>query len=128
MKKGDGLLLRVARAFNPIRRISARVRLSRAKHRSLQGHPRMALRISRWLAAYHYSEGIFFSSDSAPPDVVKKRQEGFRKLSVLLQQRSPDTLALTEKLESTISDLAFVNTHRVPFQYQKLVQQHLKIG
>src|SRR5262245_39383858 len=98
MKDRDGLLLRAARAINPIARISARVRLSRAKHKSLPGHPGMALRLSRWVSAYSYSDSAFFSSDAAPLDVERKRRDGFRRLSTLLKQLSPDTLALTETL------------------------------
>src|SRR5262249_41614141 len=128
MSDFTGFLLSVANAINPVRKLSARLLLSRAKHRSLQGHPRMALRVSRRLAAYSYSEDAFFSSDSAPAEVQNKRREGFERLAALFQERFPKTIAISEELEAALSDLAFVNSHRVPFQYQKYVQRHLRIG
>jgi glutamate-1-semialdehyde 2,1-aminomutase len=110
------------------RKISGRLLLSRAKHRSLQGHPRLALKLARWLPAYAFPEKAFFTSDSAPLAIEKKRRDGFERLADRFRQRSPKTTALTEELETGIPDLAFVNAHRVPFQYQQYVQQHLKIG
>jgi glutamate-1-semialdehyde 2,1-aminomutase len=88
----------------------------------------MALRVSRWLPVYNYSDTAFFSSDSAPAGIEKKRREGFERLATLFRQRSPKTLALSEELEAGVSDLAFVNAHRVPFQYQRYVHERLKTG
>ena len=110
------------------RKIYARLLLSRAKHRSLQGHPRLALKIARWIPGYSYSEKAFFASDSAPPDIERNRRLGFERLGNFFRDRFPKTIALSRELETGIPDLAFVNAHRVPFQYQQYVQQHLKIG
>jgi glutamate-1-semialdehyde 2,1-aminomutase len=115
-------------SLNPVRKIRDRILLSRAKHKSLQGHPRMALQIARWVPAYSYPESAFFWSDSAPPDVERRRREGFKRLAALFEQRFPKTIALTQDLEAGVSDLSFVNAHRVPFQYQQFIQQHLRIG
>ncbi len=125
------LALHVGLAFAPLipfRKLYARFLPSRAKHKSLQGHPRMALQIARWVPAYRYSDTTFFSSDSAPPGIENKRREGFERLANLFRQRFPKTIALSAALETGISDLAFVNAHRVPFQYRQYVQDHLKIG
>ena len=110
------------------RKIYARLLLSRAKHKSLQGHPRLARRVARWVPAYAHPERTFFSSDSPPIEIEEKRRKGFQRLAKLFRERFPKTIAASEELESGISDLAFVNTHRVPFQYQRYVQHHLKIG
>jgi glutamate-1-semialdehyde 2,1-aminomutase len=110
------------------RKIFARLLLSRAKHRSLQGHPRLALKLARRIPGYAYPESVFFSSDSAPPRVEKKRREGFHRLANHFRERSPKTIALTHDLETGVSDLAFVNAHRVPFQYQQYLQEHMRIG
>jgi len=114
--------------INPFRRISARVLLSRAKHRSLPGHPKLARRLARWIPEYNYTESNFFSSDDAPHEVQEKRREGFNRLADLFQQRFSKTIAFTEELESSVSDLAFVNANRVPFQYRDYVSRHLKMG
>jgi glutamate-1-semialdehyde 2,1-aminomutase len=114
--------------INPVRKLYARLLLSRAKHGSLPGHPRLALRIARWVPAYTYPEKEFFSSDSAPPEIQRTRRKGFDRLVTLFRERFAKSYALTEQLETGISDLAFVNAHRVPFQYQQYVQEHLRVG
>jgi glutamate-1-semialdehyde 2,1-aminomutase len=126
--KGPGGTTRFIRKLNPFRRAYARILLSRAKHRSLHGHPRIALRLARWAPAYSYSEGAFFASDGAPSDIQDKRRQGFKRLASLFRERSPQTLELSETLETGLSDLAFVNAHRVPFPYRRFAQEHLKIG
>jgi glutamate-1-semialdehyde 2,1-aminomutase len=88
----------------------------------------LALRIARRIPGYTYSEKAFFTSDSAPPDIERKRRQGFERLASLFRDRFPKTIALSRQLETGIPDLAFVNAHRVPFQYQQHVQQHLTIG
>jgi glutamate-1-semialdehyde 2,1-aminomutase len=44
-----------------------RLQLSRAKHRSLAGHSRMAKRLARWLPGYSFDEAEFFGCDGALP-------------------------------------------------------------
>ncbi|HSU88597.1 MAG TPA: aminotransferase class III-fold pyridoxal phosphate-dependent enzyme, partial [Terriglobia bacterium] len=110
------------------RKIFGRLLLSRAKHRSLQGHPWLALKLAQWVPANAYPEKYFFATDSAPPAIERKRREGFQRLANLFRQRFPETTAMSEDLETRIPDLAFVNAHRVPFQFQQYVQQHFRIG
>jgi glutamate-1-semialdehyde 2,1-aminomutase len=43
-------------------KLSRRVVLSRAKHRSLTGHVRMAKRVAGWMPAYSFDERRFFAS------------------------------------------------------------------
>ncbi len=122
---GALVLLALALVF-PFAR--ARLLLSRAKHPSLQGHPRLSKRLAKLAPFYEYDEGRFFASDGAPPDVAERRRSGFDRLARLLQSRAPNTIRLSEALESGISDLQFTTKYRVPFQYARIVQQHLKVG
>ena len=73
----------------------------RAKHRSLHGHPQMAL-TARALGSriLHIRRQSFFSSDSAPPDIEKKRREGFERLASLFQQRFPKTHRVERRARS----------------------------
>jgi len=109
-------------------KIYARLLLSRAKHKSLHGHPSLARRLARWVPSYAHPERKFFCNDSPPIEIQDKRRKGFERLAKLFRERFPKTIVMSEELESAISDLAFVNAHRVPFQYQQYVQHHLKIG
>ncbi len=114
--------------INPFRRMHARLLLSRAKHRSLAGHPRIAQCLARWARHYSYPENTFFSSDSAPREIEKQRRDGFERLAQFFEKRFPRTIAMSDELEAGVSDLRFVNSHRVPFQYQRHVHDHLRIG
>jgi glutamate-1-semialdehyde 2,1-aminomutase len=111
-----------------IGKIKARLLLSRAKHPSLRGHAKMAQRVARHLPFYEYGEEAFFSSDGAPVDVVERRRDGFERLAGVLAERSKESLRQSAELESGLPDLAFVNAHRVPFQYRNYVASRLRVG
>ncbi|MGO8997014.1 MAG: aminotransferase class III-fold pyridoxal phosphate-dependent enzyme [Polyangiaceae bacterium] len=114
--------------MNPLQRLSGRLLLSRAKHPSLRGHAKMALRLSRLMPFYEYDDASFFSTDGAPESVVQARREGFERLAATFSERAPNTLAMSEELEESLSDVAFVNAYRVPFQFRALVRRRLRLG
>ena len=109
-------------------RLRARLALSLAKHRSLTGHPRMARRIAALMPSYDYDEHGFFRADDAPEGVAARRRDGFRRLSGFWRQRFARTLALTAEAAAGVSDLQFTAAYRVPFQFSRLVRQHLPTG
>jgi glutamate-1-semialdehyde 2,1-aminomutase len=109
-------------------RAPARLRLSRAKHPSLQGHSRWAKRIARLIPFYEYDEARFFDSDGAPTTIARQRRLGFERLARLFDERAPKTVAASESLESGISDLQFTRRYRVPFQFSRHVARHLRVG
>lgn len=122
------VLVAVADQVAPVRRLRARLLLSRAKHPSLRGHPRMALRLARMVPDRRYDESEFFASDAAPEDVVARRRAGFERLARQLRERAPKSLALTDELRGSVSDVAFIDAYRVPFQYREIVRRELRIG
>src|SRR5262245_63872542 len=81
-----------AAAAGPLR---ARLLLSRAKHRSLQGHARLARWLARRVPFYEFDDDRFFSSDGAPATVAQTRRAGFARLALSLGQRSPDSVRAT---------------------------------
>jgi glutamate-1-semialdehyde 2,1-aminomutase len=111
-----------------LQRLRHRLQLSRAKHRSLQGHPRISRLLAKLVPFYEYDEATFFRSDAPPPDVARERRAGFERLAVLFRDRSPNTSRAGEALEVGLSDLQFTSTYRVPFQYSRYTKQHLPIG
>src|SRR5262245_48381422 len=84
--------------------VRARIRLSRAKHRSLAGHAR----IGRWLASlvpyYEYDMRLIFGADGAAAGIIDRRREAFFALAAKLRRKAPLTLAMTDVLEDGISD------------------------
>ncbi|MFH0343811.1 MAG: aminotransferase class III-fold pyridoxal phosphate-dependent enzyme [Chromatiales bacterium] len=111
-----------------LRLLKMRLALSKAKHRSLSGHSRIARRIAALVPFYEYDEVRFFRSDDAPKDIAARRRAGFMRLSDLYRARFPETLRLTAEVEDSISDLQFTGAYRVPFQYSRFVRRHLKAG
>lgn len=109
-------------------RLRARWVLSRAKHRSLAGHSRMAKRVAGWIRGYAYDERQFFECDGAPDAVAQQRRAGFERLSALYRERFALSVAATAQARDTISDLQFTGRYRVPFQFSPLVRQHLGTG
>ena len=105
-----------------------RLALSRAKHRSLTGHVRMGKRVAGLIPFYDYGEDRFFRADDAPDAVAAQRRAGFAGLAALYTERYARTRALTAETRAGLSDLQFTGTYRVPFQFSRIVREHLGTG
>jgi glutamate-1-semialdehyde 2,1-aminomutase len=110
------------------RKILIRLQLSRAKHRSLTGHSKMARRFAALVPFYEYDEARFFSADAAPNAVAATRREGFMRLAGIFAERYRKTAALTGDIIDSVSDLQFTSRYRVPFQFSRVVREHFKTG
>lgn len=108
--------------------VTRRIQLSRAKHRSLAGHSRMAKQLARWLPGYSYDEAEFFGCDDAPMEIQAQRRQAFFSLSNALHLRHRLSIEATAKAREDISDMQFITAYRVPFQFSRFVREHLKIG
>jgi glutamate-1-semialdehyde 2,1-aminomutase len=106
-------------------KLRARLDLSRAKHRSLTGHSKMSRRVARLIPFYEFDINDFFRSDGAPPAVATQREEGFFRLAGIYKDRYARGRELTRQVSEKISDLQFTESYRVPFQYSRLVREHL---
>ncbi|HEX4565649.1 MAG TPA: aminotransferase class III-fold pyridoxal phosphate-dependent enzyme, partial [Vicinamibacterales bacterium] len=105
-----------------------RLLLSRAKHPSLHGHPRIARWLAKQMAFYEFGEDRFFAADGAPEEVAAQRRHGFSRLADDLARRSPETIRVTEALAQSVSDLQFTTAYRVPFPFRSYVNRQLKVG
>ncbi|MGX9978553.1 aminotransferase class III-fold pyridoxal phosphate-dependent enzyme [Methylobacterium fujisawaense] len=117
-----------AAAVLALPRAAERLQLSRAKHRSLTGHARMARRVAGLIPHYAYSERAFFRSDEPDEAVALRREAGFAGLSDRFRTRFARTRAETEAVRDGLSDLQFTGLYRVPFQYARHVRAHLGTG
>ncbi len=109
-------------------RLRARLELSRAKHRSLAGHARMARRIAGAIPSIAYDENAFFASDGASAEVAQRRRAGFERLAEAFRTRFARTAAATREAADALPDLAFTSRYRVPFPYARLVRERLGSG
>jgi glutamate-1-semialdehyde 2,1-aminomutase len=111
-----------------IRRLGARLLLSRAKHPSLSGHARWSRRLARLVPFYAYDDDVIFRADDAPAGVADRRRQAFQRLAATFGQRYVKSVAATAELEPAIPDLQFTSRYRVPFQFRDLVRRHLRSG
>ncbi len=109
-------------------KLKARIDLSKAKHPSLSGHARLARRFAALVPFYEYDEARFFCCDAAPPAIAAQRREGFMRLAALFRERYPKSVALTAEAAECIADLKFTAAYRVPFQFSRVVREHLQGG
>ena len=115
----------IAGAAAAFPKLQARLALSRAKHRSLTGHSKMSKMVARLLPFYEFDQDEFFRSDGAPPEVARQRRDAFFRLARLYSGRYAKGRQMTAEASSLISDLQFTEAYRVPFQYSRLVREHL---
>jgi glutamate-1-semialdehyde 2,1-aminomutase len=111
-----------------LRKLQMRLQLSRAKHRSLTGHSRMARRFASLVPFYEYDDAHFFRADAAPDAVAATRRAGFMRLAAVFAERFKKTAELTGEIAGSVSDLQFTSRYRVPFQFSGFVQRHFKAG
>ena len=109
-------------------KMRARLALSRAKHRSLTGHAKMSRLMARLIPHYEFGIGDFFRADGAPDDIASRRQDGFFRLAQLTGERFPRGRKMTAEAAVRISDLQFTESYRVPFQFSRMVREHLGAG
>jgi glutamate-1-semialdehyde 2,1-aminomutase len=105
-----------------------RLELARAKHPSLTGHAKLARLTARLLPFYAYGEREVFACDGAPAEIVARRRLGFRRLAQTFRARSSKSIAFGDSLRASLSDVAFTDAYRVPFQFRDYVREHLRIG
>ncbi|MDE2331850.1 MAG: aminotransferase class III-fold pyridoxal phosphate-dependent enzyme, partial [Bradyrhizobium sp.] len=115
----------VAGAAAVFPKLQARLALSRAKHRSLGGHSKMSRMVARVIPFYEFDINDFFGADGAPAAIATQRQDGFFRLARLYEERFAKGRQLTAEAAQRISDLQFTQTYRVPFQFSRLVREHL---
>ena len=112
----------------PLVKAKRRIELSRAKHRSLAGHARLARRIASLVPFYEYDEQQFFRSDDPPEDIAIRRRDGFMRLAAIYRERFARTSARPPRSGAELSDLQFTSAYRVPFQFSRHVREHLAAG
>jgi glutamate-1-semialdehyde 2,1-aminomutase len=105
-----------------------RLRLSRAKHRSLAGHVRIARRIAGMIPFYDFDESAFFDADGAPSAVRDNRRRGFDRLSQYFRAHRARSRSALAELDGKVPDAAFIARYRVPFQFSRVVREALHPG
>ncbi len=118
----------VAAALWAGRRASGRLLLSRAKHKGLAGHPRMARRLARLVPPLSYDETQFFSADAAPEEIVARRRTAFAELRRVFGERYPKTSAALRELAPAVADIDFTSRYRVPFPFSPWLREQLSQG
>ncbi|MBL0944458.1 MAG: aminotransferase class III-fold pyridoxal phosphate-dependent enzyme [Hydrogenophaga sp.] len=108
--------------------LQQRLALSRAKHRSLAGHSRMAKRLARLLPGYAFDEARWFSADGADSALAAQRRAAFERLCTAYAGRYAKSLALTAQAREGLADLQLTSAYRVPFPFSPYLRERLKVG
>src|SRR5262249_16876632 len=90
-------LLGAAALLAGLTRARSRIQLSKAKHRSLGGHARLARRVASLMPFYEFGDQQFFRSDAAPEEIAMTRRDGFMRLAQLYRERFAVTRRLTDE-------------------------------
>jgi glutamate-1-semialdehyde 2,1-aminomutase len=109
-------------------RLPPRLRLFLAKKPGLAGHFRIARRLAGLVERYDFDAEQFFCCDGAPRHIADARRSGLAALGERLRNMASATIAAGESLAAAVPDVDFVKTYRVPFQFQRLLQQRLSVG
>src|ERR1700730_11195505 len=109
-------------------KLKTQLELWKAKHRSLSGQVWIARLIAALVPFYDYDEEHFFRSDSPPEEIAARRRAGFMRLSKLYHERFAKTIRLKVEVKDSISDVQFTEAYRAPFQFRRLVREHLDAG
>jgi len=79
------------------------------------------------LPSYTFEEGEFFGADGAPESIQAIRKAGFEKLASDFEMGAQGK-AMEAKMADGLSDIRFTDTNRVPFPFQKIVREKLKVA
>ena len=109
-------------------KLKAKLELTKATQWSLAGNVWIARRIASLIPFYDYDEEQFFRADSPPDEIAARRRAGFMRLSKLFRERFAKTDQFTAEVKDSISDLQFTEAYRAPFQFRRLVREHLDAG
>jgi glutamate-1-semialdehyde 2,1-aminomutase len=88
----------------------------------------MSRMVARLIPFYEFDINDFFRADNAPDAIATQRQDGFLRVAMLYDERFGKGRQLTAQAAERISDLEFTETYRVPFQFSRLVREHLGTG
>ena len=109
-------------------RARQRLELSRAKHRSLAGHSRMAKRVAALIPGYAYDEARFFNADDAASEVVARRKAGLARLAAHFEATEKSSIGMSDRAKELLPDLRFTASYRVPFQFSPYLRSRLSTG
>ena len=108
--------------------LKARLELSKAKHRSLAGHSRIARLVASLVPFYQYDEAQIFKAEQRQTPSSRSGAPILRDSRISTANDIAGTLRLTAEATDLISDLQFTETYRVPFQFSRHVRRHLPVG
>lgn len=110
------------------RKFAIRLRLSKAKHKSMRGHSKWSRRIAGWIKFFEYSPQQYFCVDGAPEEVAQQRINGFNALTNKVKKQSAKTIDQYQQISGDISDVQFTSLYRVPFPFRTHLPDVFKLG
>ena len=89
--------------------------------------PALSRRMSNWVKAHDYSEAEFFRADGAAAPWAERRKQALDRLAGLIQAQHRRSIAWTNTLRISFSDLRFTDANRVPFPFVRVMREKFNL-
>jgi len=89
--------------------------------------PALSRRLSNWVKARDYSEAEFLRADGAASPWPERRKQALDQLAAVIQAQHRRSLAWTDKLRLSFSDLRFTDANRVPFPFVRVMREKFNL-
>ncbi|KAJ8603348.1 hypothetical protein CTAYLR_004266 [Chrysophaeum taylorii] len=81
------------------------------------------------LRSYSFTGEQYYAADGVDAKIAAKRKQGAEKLAQKYDKlMGTSAQALNETLRTSLSDIRFTDTNRVPFQFQKVTRQMFRVA
>jgi glutamate-1-semialdehyde 2,1-aminomutase len=88
----------------------------------------LARRLSRLVKSRDYDAAAFFDADGAGESWATRRREGLDRLARNLNARYPQTIAWSDGIRRSFSDLRFTDATRVPLAFAGLMREQFNLA
>ena len=88
----------------------------------------LARRLSRLVKSRDYDAAAFFDADGAGESWATRRREGLDRLARHLNARYPQTIAWSDGIRRSFSDLRFTDATRVPLAFAGLMREQFNLA
>jgi glutamate-1-semialdehyde 2,1-aminomutase len=89
--------------------------------------PLLSRRLSRWVKTRSYSDEEFFSADGAAEPCIARRKSAIQRLSRYFQEQHPQSIAWSDTIRESFSDLRFTDANRVPPPFVRFMRERFNL-
>ena len=95
--------------------------------RALAFTPRMSRRLALWLRPTNHSPAEFLRADGADEPWAEIRKQAINRLAGFFQTEYAKSIAWSNGIRQSFSDLRFTDANRVPFPFAQFMREHFSV-